>query len=250
MEPIRNLLESEFKKRKERNANFSLRSFARWLGVSPAQLSQMMSGKRPVTLKTMKKISDRLGLSPMQSKKLMIALMKSEEPKEIMKEIKKTQLKEDQFRLIADWYHLAILSLSHLNEVQADSRWVARRLGISFEEANQALLRLERMGLLEIKPKFKQISEPFEVVSDLPSEAIRKYHKQNLSLAIEKVDTVENPLREFQSLSIPVHLCQLNSFRTLINDFMDQALELSQGEVGNEVYHLNVQFFPVTVIKE
>ncbi|HAG92455.1 MAG TPA: hypothetical protein DCL41_11310, partial [Bdellovibrionales bacterium] len=60
------MLNSEFNKRKGRNPNFSLRSFAKWLKISPAQLSQMMTGKRPITINSAQKIGDRLGLSPIE----------------------------------------------------------------------------------------------------------------------------------------------------------------------------------------
>jgi len=250
MQSAQELLQSEFSKRKERNPNFSLRSFAKWLGISPAQLSQMMTGKRAITLKLMKKISDRLGLSPSEKKAVFTSMLKN---KDFLFEADEKQLlkiQEDKFRLIADWYHLAILSLTKLPGAQSDPRWIARRLGLSFEQAHQALLRLERVGVIQMKPKFQQLGEPFEVVSDTPSEAIRKYHKQNLNLAIEKIDTVTNTLRQYQSLSIPVDPKQIESFKKLIDDFLKQASDLSDKNKGKEIYHLNVQLFPVTTIEE
>lgn len=68
MSPGQQLLNEEYQKRKQRNENFSLRSFAKWLDISPAQLSQMMSGKRTISLKSAKKLSQKLGLSPFEKK--------------------------------------------------------------------------------------------------------------------------------------------------------------------------------------
>ena len=244
------LLTSEFNKRKQRNPNFSLRSFAKWLDISPAQLSQMMTGKRPFTIKSLKKISGRLGLSPSEEKSLFTSLLKHKKFITTLEQKKILNMQEDQFRLISDWYHLAILCLANLKGTPSDPRWIARRLGISGEQANQALLRLERLGILQIKPKLRQMSEPFEVISQTPSEAIRKYHKQNLNLAIEKIETVPNHLRQFQSISIPLDTKNLEPFKKLIDDFLDQAAELSEKCNGNEIYNLNVQLFPVTTLKE
>lgn len=244
------LLASEFKKRKERNPNFSLRSFAKWLGVSPAQLSQMIAGKRPVTLKSMKKITERLGLSPSEKKSLILTFLQQKKFIENSEEKKVLKMQEDQFRLISDWYHFAILSLSQLKGSHSDPRWIARRLGISVEQAHQALLRLERLGIVQIKPQLRQVSDPLEVVSHTTSEAIRKYHKQNMNLALEKIETVPNQLRQFQSISIPLNPKNLEQFKKLIDEFLNQASDLSEKYEGIEVYNLNVQLFPVTTIQE
>ena len=117
------------------------------------------------------------------------------------------------------WYHLAILSLTKVRGAKSDPRWIARRLGITVNEASQAVARLVNLGLLQTRPQFLQIGNPFEVYSDIPSAAIRKYHKQILTLTIEKIDTVQNDLRELQSLSItidPKKIKTLKNIKTLV----------------------------------
>ncbi len=247
-----NILLLEFEKRKKRNNNFSLRSFARYLGFSPAQLSQMMSGKRPVTLNMAKKIIEKLDYSPQEKQHFLQVLLKDKSIETTPSGPLKRQLEEDQFRVISDWYHLAILSLTKLKEAKSDPQWIACKLGISILNAHQALLRLVRLGLLKLSPKLIQVGEPFEVVTKIPSEAIRKYHKQNLNLAIEKIEEVPMKLREFQSVSIVIHPTKIPQFKKLIDDFLDQAMAMApaQSQPGSEVYHVNVQMFPVTKIKE
>lgn len=246
MQTPQDFINSEYQKRKERNPNYSLRSFARWLSVSPAQLSQMMTGKRSITLKTMKKINDRLGLSPASSQDLVQTLLKQKNILQPDAVRKVKDLKEDEFRFVSEWYHLAILSLTKVKGAKSDPRWVSRRLGIKVEEANQALLRLERMGVLELKPGFRQIGEPFEVISDIPSAAIQKYHKQNLSLAMEKIESVEVGARQFQSITFPMSPVLVKTLKKEIDDFLSRAFDQSQSSIPTEVYNLNVQLFPVT----
>lgn len=230
-----------------------MRSFAKYLGFSPAQLSQMMSGKRSITIKAASKISNRLGFSPFEKKKFMSSLINDKSDIKIESTLKFKKMSEDQFSLIADWYHLAILSLTKVKNAKADPRWVARRLGISVEQAHQALLRLERMGLILIKPQFKQVGDPFEAVSEVPSEAIRKYHKQNLNLAIEKIETVSVNLREFQSISMALNPNLINVLKKHIDEFlekMNEEISLSKMDLPTEVYNLNVQLYPVSITKE
>ncbi len=88
-----------------------MRAFAQWLNFSPAQLSQMLSGKRTVTPQSLKKIMDKLGLSPYEKSQLLEMLLKGK-MNEAPANNQKIRLEEDRFRLIADWYHMAILSLT------------------------------------------------------------------------------------------------------------------------------------------
>ncbi|WP_413575412.1 TIGR02147 family protein [Bdellovibrio sp. HCB290] len=249
MQTAQELLKLEFEKRRERNPNFSLRAFARYLEVSPAQLSQMMAGKRSITIKSMKKMGARLDLSPTEKREIAQSLLKDNTALPVL-ESNRQKLKEDQFKVISDWYHFAILSLTRLKGAKSDPRWISRRLGISVEEAHQAVLRMERMGMLQTKPLFKQVGSVLDVDSDIPSEAIRKYHKQNLNLAIEKIETVENSLRQIQSLSIPVNPKKLDAYKKLIDNFLENASDLSSKSAGTEVYSLNVQLVPITNILE
>jgi uncharacterized protein (TIGR02147 family) len=250
MQTPKDLLNEEYKQRKGRNPNYSLRSFAKWLQFSPAQVSQMMAGKRPITLNSQKKINDRLGLSPSQSQEMIKGLLMQKNLISAEPAKQNRLLKDDQFHLVSDWYHLAILSLTKVKGASADPRWIARRLGIKSEEAHHALQRLERLGILQIKPIFKQIGEPFEAVSDVPSAAIRKYHKQNLSLALEKIETVPLKLRQFQSISVPLHPSLVKNLKDEIDSFLNRASELCANCKATEVYHLNVQLFPVTQIAD
>jgi uncharacterized protein (TIGR02147 family) len=240
------ILRQEFKKRKDRNPHFSLRAFAKWLGTSPAQLSQMMAGKRPITLKSMNKFSERLGFSPLEKKKIFNSLLQQHDFIETTAQKKNLHLQEDQFRLISDWFHFAILSLTRVKGAHSDPRWIARRLGIPVEQAHEALLRLQRLGLLELKPFFRQLGDPIEMTSSISSEAIRKYHKQNLNLAAEKIETVPVEMREFQSMTLTLNPQKISAFKNQMDEFLQQAVELSESEIGTEVYQLNVQLFPIT----
>ncbi len=241
-------LRNEFESRRKRNPSFSLRAFARWLEVSPAQLSQMITGKRTVSRRTLNKVSSKLGLSPSEKKRLLtLDLVENDSS---TKAPARLQLEEDRFRLIADWEHLAILSLSKTKGARPDPRWIGHRLGIPVERANQALLRLQRLGFLQLHPEFRQVGGSFEVVSKAGSDAIRKFHRQNLELAAEKLETVDVLKREFQTISVALDSALLPLLKMRIDEFLDECSGIAESRPGKDVYHLNVQLFPITKCKE
>src|SRR3989344_4964128 len=131
------ILKNEFRRRQDRNPNFSMRSFAKWLEVSPAQLSQVLSGKRPLSFRLAAKIGTRLGFAGQERIEFMEKASKAlSHEKSISANQPLHRIKEDEFKLISEWYHFAILGLSSVPGAKSDPRWIARRLGISLNEAN------------------------------------------------------------------------------------------------------------------
>jgi uncharacterized protein (TIGR02147 family) len=240
------LLKTEVADRQRKNPNYSLRAFAKWLGVSPAQLSQVLSGKRPITLAMAKRVSEKLSLSPAEK----VDFLASRWP-EIIESSAQTSrqlLPDDKFRLISDWFHMAILSLTHLPSAKADPRWIAQQLGISVQQANEALVRLQRLGLVVLKPKFKTVPAALEILSDVPSAAIQKFHKQILNVASEKLETVPLKAREFQSITLAINPSKLPMARKLILEALQKIEQTLETGPAREVYNLSLQLFPLTPI--
>jgi uncharacterized protein (TIGR02147 family) len=243
-------LKNEFELRRRRNPEFSVRAFARWLGASPAQISQVLSGKRALTTKMALKFAQRLDLSPREKTEFVSST--SPEVSSTTAYFKDPQraalidLEEDKFRAVSDWQHFAILSLTEVKGAKGDPRWIARRLGINVQEANAALERLRKLGLLAPAPAFKQVTGSLRVLSNAPSEAIRKYHSQNLLLALERLEGVAFENRDYQSLTVSTSASKLAWFRRRVDEFLTEvSAELESGP-REEVYTLGIQFFPVT----
>ncbi len=242
MESPLHLLKTEFETRRERNPNLSLRAFARWLGVSPAQISQVLSGKRRLTPKLASKLAKRLNLSPLE--KLEFVRHTNLDFIEPASSVSAT-LSEERFQMIAEWYHMAILSLTKVKGAKADPRWVAQRLGISVTEAQSAMERLCKLGLLQLKP-FMQIGQPLLVTSEVPSQAIRRHHKQLINLAIECIDTEPIQRRQVQSVTFATDAKHIAMAQKQIDRFLEQMNELMESPSPTDVYTLNLQLAPLT----
>ncbi len=150
-ERFRGFLRAELVRRCARNPQYSLRACARYLGVDPATLSQLLAGKRRMTGRTIQKLGARFGLDA-------AAIERYARREELLEAGEKArgytrkleELMRDTATLIADREHYAILELTGQRDFRADSRWVARVLGITVDEVNVALHRLTRLGLLEM----------------------------------------------------------------------------------------------------
>lgn len=177
-------LMDQFAQKKTRNPSYSLRAFARDLGISPTCLSEVPAKKRDLSKRNVLRISDRMALSPKQTNSLLSqAGLKAD--KQLEKE-EFFQLSEDMFKVISDWYYFAITDLCKLKEQSADPNAIAKRLGISKLEAKNAIARLKRLELLEERNGIlNSTAATLSTTREIPSSAIRKYHKQIFTFSSE-----------------------------------------------------------------
>lgn len=246
MKSFQNVLADQLKRKRDKNSQFSLRAFARSLDMSPAHLSNLINGRKNLSPKFAQKIIDKLDLSENERFELaqdIIINLKSNP----VKKLNLKTLKEDEFRLIADWYHLAILSLGRLDN-KANAQWLAEKLGISENTAWDAFMRLRRLGLLSVKNgRFWQSSQEFSTTNDIPSEAIRLHHRQNLELAKEKLDTIPVNMRDYSSVTMAISSKKIAKAKRMIHDFkLKLCAELETDASSTDVYTLAIQLFPLT----
>lgn len=246
---VRVFLSNEFASRVQRNPAYSLRSFSRSLGVSPASLSQILTGKRPLTRKTALKIADRLFLSPVEKRSFLVTAFGLETPTDEAF-VSKTELQEleiDKFRLISDWHHYAILGLAGLEKNQANPEWISKQLRISRKEAREAFQRLVRLGLIQrVGTRIRRTSPFFKVATRPHENAIRKYHSQNLRKASDVLEDPKSAVELFSGITMAVNEQKLPEARDLIRQFRRKLSELVETGNKTRVYTLSVQLFPIS----
>ncbi|HJQ38374.1 MAG TPA: helix-turn-helix domain-containing protein [Thermoanaerobaculia bacterium] len=113
------LLRNEFERRRRSNPRYSLRSFARTLGIDHSTLSQLLRGKRRVTPAVVRALGARLSLAP-------------------------AHLDE----LCARETDALVLGALARGDFRPNARWLAIRLGISIDDINISLQRLLRTGAM------------------------------------------------------------------------------------------------------
>ena len=69
------ILATELTRRQSRNPSYSLRSFAKALGISATALSEALNGKRCLRRDSAQKIADRLAIPPEDRPKFILSAM-------------------------------------------------------------------------------------------------------------------------------------------------------------------------------
>jgi len=227
-------LQGVYSRRRARNPAYSLRAFSRQIGVASGALSEIFSGRRALTLKTTQRIAQRLGLN---------ALEIGEIP-DRSAAAGHRPLGEDVFALIADWYHYAILSLLQTPLRSHSSVFLARRLGISPVQARSAVERMLRIGLLKRERGRLKPTGSFTTSQDVPSSAIRRFHRQVLARAASALDTVSVQERDISCVTLAVDRSRLLEAKRRIVEFRRSLADLLESGRPTEVYHLSISLFP------
>lgn len=237
------LLQRELAKRCEKNPKYSLRAFARELGISHAFLSMVLSGKRSLPSKAATKIAENLKLLPGEKKFFLENLDFTKNTPTVHGTIDL-----DKFFLISNWYHYAILSLLEVKKAKFKAGWIAKRLNISVEDAQDAMDRLVRLGLIKQQgQRWKQTGLPLRFENKISTYATRKYHKQVLTKAIHSLETDPMSTRDFSGNTLAIDPKVLPFAIEKIRKFRRQlAKQLEAMAPSTRVYNLMIQLFPVS----
>ncbi|MCM2277682.1 MAG: DUF4423 domain-containing protein [Oligoflexia bacterium] len=258
----REVLRNELASRCGRNPKYSLRSFARDVGLSPSRLSHVLKGDFGLSREAALAVSRRLGWSANECESFADLVDAQHARGKLKRELaqKKLEARKESYqdlsaefyRVIADWYHFAILELTKTAQFKSDSassrpERVARALGISVHEAAAAIERLKRLKLLTQKKDgaLAAIGDFSANPAGIPSEAIRKSHKQILAKAIDAVDFQGVEERDLSSMILALDEKDLGEAKRMLKEFrrsFDRRFSAPRRQT-NRVYCLGMQFF-------
>lgn len=253
-EKIRALLDYRLKELKIKNPAFSIRAFAKRLNVSPGTLSLVILGRRKISPRMANHFADRLNLSP-SDRDLIFGNQESSNRSahKSRAHLEYTQLADDQFNVISEWIHFAILNLIKTRYFENSEKYFARRLGVPEKDVHAALDRLQRLGLITTDQmgRLKRTQPRYKTTDHIASLALKKSHHETLNLAEKSLWKDNIDIRDFTWITFPLDLRKLEKAKELIRKFQDEFLaEIESDADPTEVYRLSIQMFPLTKAKK
>lgn len=252
------LLERDFQKKQKINPLYTLRSYAKYLNVSPSTLSRVLSRQIKVTPKVFEIIAPKFEFSPIQYNYYLEGLRDSKNLENIrnIEHQGMNSIEMETFNLIADWYHYAIMHMCSLPDFKQDPEWIAERLGIKdVELIKSAINRLIEFGMLGIdkNQNYYKVAQ-FNIVIDynISSIAMRERQKQILKMSSEKIDTVPITSRDHSTITIPIDESLLPEIKERIKKFRRSLgnFIIKSNLDPKQVYELQISFFPLLIKKE
>ncbi len=243
----RTLLRQELARRCEKNPRYSLRAFARALGMSHTVLSLVLSGKRPPSRGVLTKAVETLSLSAEERAALLEKWNTASARRSILS-IGYQQIDLDKVAVISEWHYFAILSLLEVRGARWEARWISRRLGIPEVMASAAMERLERMGLVAKQgARWRQTGLPLKVENSVSTPATRRFQHQILEKAIHSLENDPMEVRHMSSTTLAMDPSQIPYAREKIRQFRRQlARSLERKGPRTVVYNLATQIYPIS----
>lgn len=258
----RQFLTEELSKRVTANPRYSLRRFSQLLNVEPGPLSQILNGRRSPSTKVVGRIFSGLETNELIRKQFVnslleekVALGKKRVSQKLVysampiygQVIQTEPLNQDYFRVIADWYNLAIWEMVERKDFNENPIWIAKRLGISQLEAKLALQRLESQQLIVRKDGRYQKTNSRLQTKDLSktSEAHRRRQKQILQISMDALQTISIDQRHHSAITLNLDATQIPRLREEMQKTLWRLAEEFKSGNPNQVYEISLQVFPL-----
>lgn len=244
---LREFLQDSLLQGKLKNPQYSLRALARKAGLSPAALSEILNGKRRVSLERAKSVLERLGAGLDKIDDIV-----SEIDKGSTSSKKTYQLAIDQFYLISEWYNFAILSLAETEDFDDNPQWIAKRLNIPLLNAKKSLERLERLGALKRNRKGKLVTSGVQLATpdEIANRGLRQQHLEILEKCKDSLESHDIHQRDFLGVTMTLDPADLPLAKKSLREFMVKFCTRFEKGKKKEVYRLSLQFIPLTAQDE
>ncbi len=262
------LLKEAWEGKRRKNPAYSLRAFARDIGLAPSKLSLVLRGEARLGIDHAYRVASKIGLSAQDEEafRLSAVIEVTSNPElqsdyvqrlqQVLGQNESAQLSLDVFRAISDWYHIPLLVLIDQPSEDLGTPALARRLGISTTEVDCALDRLNRLQLIERdveSNRWKRVDGFNQIVCMRRDEAMRKFHRQMYQKGMQTIDAHQADERvigtETFALS-PSRLKELErkvvEFKQEVSNWVDAGPIEKNDSVTTEVYHLQVHCFRIT----
>jgi uncharacterized protein (TIGR02147 family) len=154
----------------------------------------------------------------------------------------KTYIDNEIFRRVSEWYPLVIRQLAMTPEFQKDIAWISKKLRgkVTASQVTSALAEWEGLAL---DRRALYTSE------DVPSAAVKTYHKKMLCKAIEAIDEVPIQDREYIAITFKSSKKKIEEMKRVLREVRDQLNADFNNESGAEVFQLCITLFPHTDLK-
>jgi uncharacterized protein (TIGR02147 family) len=245
------MLREELQRRKKLNPRYSMRAMARQLKLSPAMMSQILTGRRKLGLPMALKIAAGMQW-PNDKKARFIASAKgpqiiSQPDLQLAGAVDSfLNIDAEDFAKITQWYFYAILELTELRGFRSEARWIASRLSLTAKTARDAIARLIEVGLLVedngvLRKKSRNYSYGI-VHTEQQRKKLDLSHARKIRLGIKALD---QPLatREISGNTIAINSSKLPEAKKMIRKFARELMALLEDGERDKVYQLNLQLF-------
>ncbi|MDD0854022.1 TIGR02147 family protein [Halobacteriovorax sp. GB3] len=261
----REYLKDFYEAKKAMKSDYSYRVFTNRGDLkSPSHLKMIIDGKRNLTTKTIPKYVKALGLTSKKETKFFELLVQYTQEKDmsekkelfchLMDEKKKkglTLIENAQFQFFANWYNVVIYVLLDIADFEGANENLLKLFKgeVSMKMAKESFTILRTLGLIERNNEgyWKQSKGALSTSEDIRDMALLEYHSTMIKLGLTSLRRDAMSEREFNGATLQINKENLPEVKKMIRDFRKEINQYTSSlDNCDQVYQLNIQFFPLT----
>ncbi|MDH4467201.1 MAG: TIGR02147 family protein [Bacteriovoracaceae bacterium] len=243
-------LKEKWNEIRSKNRSYSLRSFARRLGVSSSALSEFFNGKRSFSRELSLKISKNLSLGPQEISEIESKFSQEDAAKSIKIHPsfrQELELQSHQYEIARDPIYYSLLCLMETHNFQSSTKWMAKRLNVSETKIKKSLQILLAFELAEKKNgKYFPTQKSLQTTEDIANASLKRRHEENLEAAKDSLYQRSIEERDFCFMTMAIDKAKLPLAKQMIREFRNQLSAFLESGEKNEVYEMCIQLFPKT----
>lgn len=252
------LLKDELSSRIKTNSQYSTRAFARDLDLSISMLSQILNFKKQLSATTANSIAKIEDLNEHDTQYFVSLVRSQSEPNTSVKLdsisyifkhgkfLKRQTLPENQLAYLDHWYSSLIYTSLEVDRFQRFPEEIAKSLNIELSEVLKTLSNLLEAKLIDYSDgKYVKTKNGAEILSDIPSQAIKAFHLNQITKAQEMLLNEELEKRHFLHLSFTYDNKYKKEITDKMQSFIDEINKYDELGVPNSLasFNINSLFF-------
>lgn len=242
------LVNQEFSKRKMNNPRYSLRAFARDLGLHSGTLSSILHGRRKLPAYLFDDLSKKVQSLSIHRDQLKPELRRAK--KESSKAFKYEKVIDERLweEIVVEGIYFTMMSLMTCSNFKSDVSWISERLKIDPDKVKTVLEKLVKASLVKIEDGQYRLDKSTHTTRDgISSEALKRAHEEILDTSKKKLRLIDKSQRDYTSVKFAADPAKLELAKKEIRKFQNRMIKImGASENANEVYELAMQLFPRT----
>jgi uncharacterized protein (TIGR02147 family) len=249
--------------RKTTIPGFSLRSWARHLGIcSPSLLTMIARGDRQPSDEFIQSLAKKLNFNAKErnyahhlaahqratddaSRGFHLEQLRRINPAETT-----AFLEDSMYAFMANWFHFPLFEVPLLSGFEMKADWISKKIGqsVTSKQIEESLKLFKRLKIFNQQKDgtLKRIADNIRTNSPIPSFVFRNLHKQVLQRAFHAIDHRPTNERHLSTSAIPISREKYSKAKEMIDTFVEElTAEMAPKETtrADDIYFLTIQFF-------
>lgn len=260
---FRDFIRDFYIENKSLDKSFSFQIFADRAGFkSKSFIKLVIDGKKNLTVESIKKINNVLKLSSKAFSYFSLLVKFNQAPtlkdrdtyfRKLISYNKRNPARivlKEKYEFYSQWYHNTIRELVTMENFNGNYERIAKmvRPAITAGQVKESIKLLERLKLIKrVKDKYIQTDSIITTGNEIRAHAVENFHKQNLKLASESINTTPSIHRDISCVVLGLSDDGFKKLKGEIQQFRKKLLQIANEDKDlNRVYHVNLQLYPTS----